>query len=97
MTPRLLDELRAEALRTGKGIESRFRTETRPRIAALLVDAGLVEIRRTAGEDVASAECAIEASLANLALEERTALQAEVRDMVFRALVAVVRVGLAVG
>lgn len=95
MHGKLLDELRAQAATTGLSIESRFRKETQPRVADLLVDVAATEIRRAMGEDVTTAELALDASFANVALHERQALVVAGRDLAFRVLATIVRVGIA--
>ncbi len=86
----LLDELRQLGETAAAQLVSHYGSELRPRLSALLVDAATVEMRRAAGEDVTTARIAIEASLANLALEQRERVQAKAKDIAFKAAIAII-------
>lgn len=83
---KLISTLEELASPTASKIASRFSEQTRPRVALLLIDAGSIAARKAIGQDTTTAEIALEASFANIALEERTVLQIESRDMLIRAL-----------
>lgn len=87
---RLLAELRQMADGAAGAASLRFRDETRPRLAQLLLDAASVQVRAAAGQDVTTATIALEASMANLLLEERTVLQTAARDLALRAAIRVI-------
>lgn len=88
----LLAEIQQEAKVGAFRVASHFGEVTRPRVARLLEDSAMVAVRKAAGQDTTTGEVALEASLANLTLEERSVVQIEARDVAFRALVTVVRV-----
>lgn len=83
---KLVATLEELASPTASAIKDRFSERTRPRIALLLIDAGTIAARKSMGEDTTTAEIALESSFANIALEERTVLQTEARNMLIRAL-----------
>lgn len=87
---RLLAELRDMADGAAGAASLRFRDETRPRLAQLLIDTASVQVRAAAGEDTTTAAIALEASTANLLLEERTVLQTAARDLALRAAIRVI-------
>lgn len=87
-------ELRDLVQPTVDGVQSRFRDETKARLHGLMEGAALVAARRVAGQDTRTAEIALEASMANLIVEERLVLQREASDLAMR--VALRLAGLAV-
>lgn len=87
---KLLAEIQQQARAGAFRVASHFGEVTRPRVARLLEESALVAVRKAAGQDTTTAEVALEASLANLTLEEKSVVQIEARDVAFRALVAVV-------
>lgn len=82
----LLASIEEHSRDAASAIENRFRLQTRPRVASLLVDFSTVLARKAAGQDTTTAEIALEASMANLVLEEKTYLEAEARDYLLRIL-----------
>ena len=87
---KLLAEIQQEARVGAFRVANRFGEVTRPRLARLLEDSAMVAVRSASGQDTTTAEVALDASLANLTLEERNVVQIEARNVAFRALVAVV-------
>lgn len=81
----LMGELLAEAEKEAAALRDHYNESLRPHLHRILTDAAVVEVRRTTGEDVTTAEIAIKASLANLALEQQVVLQKRARDIAFRA------------
>ena len=79
----ILDELQKLATEKAAEIDKRFRAETRPRIARLLAEGLIVEARRAAGEDVTTARLALEASAANITLEEQGEIHLASRELAF--------------
>lgn len=79
----ILDELQKLATEKASQMDWRFGAETRPRIAQLLAEYAIIEARSAAGEDVNTARVAIEASFANLTLEERSRIVVHGRDLIF--------------
>lgn len=86
----LMGELMSLGSTEAEKLAERFSATTRPHLARILVDAASVEIRRASGEDVTTAAIAVEASLANLALEEKSLAIAAGRDLALRASLALI-------
>lgn len=82
----LIARLEELASPTASAIADRFSNQTRPRLALLLVDYSSMLARKASGQDTTTAEIALEASMANLALEEKVALEQEARDFLLRVL-----------
>ena len=87
--PNWVLELETLAADAAARTTARFRDETRPRLAQLIVDSGMVMARKAAGEDTRTAEIALESMVANLAVEERMHLNIEARETLLRTLVRV--------
>jgi len=78
------EELRSLVQPTIDNVQGRFRDETRARLHGLMESAAIVAARRVAGHDTRTAEIALEASMANLIVEERLVLQREASDLAMR-------------
>lgn len=74
-------------------LREHFSGPARESLDRLLADAATVEIRALAGEDVTTARLAIEASVANLAREQRAVVVAEGRALALKAVWAVLMMG----
>lgn len=86
----LMGELLALGDAEAKKLAERFSATTRPHLARILTDAAATEIRRASGEDVTTAAIAVEASMANLVMEEKLIATAAARDLAFRAALALI-------
>jgi hypothetical protein len=75
----LMGELMDIAERKIEAAKTRYRAHLHPHLTRILTDAAIVEIRRASGEDVTTAQTAVDASLANLTLEEKDHLILEAR------------------
>lgn len=84
---KLVAEARIMAREASEAMAERYATETRPRLAFLMECAAAVAIRAAAGEDVTTATTALEASVANIAREERAQLILDGRQLALRAAV----------
>jgi Flp pilus assembly CpaF family ATPase len=83
-----LEEIKKLASEAGAKASDRYRTVTAPRLTALLEASAIVAIRAATGEDVTTATTAIEASLANIAREERALILQDGRELALRAVVS---------
>lgn len=86
----LMGRLHALAGTSAREIEAHYAAHLRPRLAAMLIDAAVVEIDKASGRDVAISEAALAAEAANLALEQRDILVQKARALAFNALVLLV-------
>jgi len=73
-----------------KDFRAHYAATLQPHLSRMLVDATIVEIRRAAGEDVTTAATAVEASLANLALEQRELMRARAKAFALKAALALI-------
>jgi hypothetical protein len=87
---RVLDEVRRLAAEHAGRVSGRFKNETKPRVALLLLEASALAVREAAGEDTTTASIALRNSAAQLAREEMSDLQFEARGLALRAALAVI-------
>lgn len=83
-------ELLTATVESARRLEGHYSASTRPHLARMLFDAAMTMARKASGADTATAEVAIAASMANLALEQKNILQEEARDLALRAALAVI-------
>lgn len=95
-TKEFFDLLKTEVSNLETGIEARFHSVTKQRLELLLMQKAQLEIEAAAGADVDLRRTAFEASLMNLALQERVILADKAKDLAIRALFAAIRTGIAV-
>lgn len=94
MKANLGDELQRLAKDAAKRLEGRVDERLRPRLTQLLQDQAMTFARKAAGEDVTTAEIALESSFLSVAREERAVIQAEAKELALQALATVLRVAI---
>lgn len=77
-------ELRKMVEASVASLEAGYKEETRPRLRAILEDVAIITARKAAGDNTRLVEAALEASLANLALQEQLRVQSEANDLVLK-------------
>lgn len=90
-----LDYLKREAAAQAQRASARYHSILQPRLEQLFFDYSQLMIRDAAGEDVELEVVALQASMANMALAERSLLQTEVQQLALRVLATAVRAGFA--
>lgn len=90
-----LDYLKREAAAQATRSSARYHSILRPRLEELFVIYPTMLIREAAGEDVETQLIALQSSMANMALAERSLLQSEAQQLALRVLAMAVKAGFA--
>lgn len=89
---KIREMLREEAQATAARLQHQYAHVALPTLQELLLEQGVIEIRKANGEDTMLAEAAMLSAWGNVARQQHAALRLEARNVAFRVLVAAIRV-----